>query len=135
LEIATGEKAELVHRLLDYAREVATRYAFALMESGARSTSIGEPVAGPDVMSPRHYRKYAQPQEKRMVDDLKAHGILLHNHICGNTLPIINDFVATGAVLRSEWQPPRLHGRSSRELRFSPLRTRSCGLGTGTCPR
>ncbi len=99
LEIATGEKADLVHRLLDYAREVATRYALALIESGAHSTSIGEPVAGPDVMSPRHYRKYAQPQERRMVEDLKAHGIVLHNHICGNTVPIINDFIATGAAV------------------------------------
>lgn len=97
LEIATGENEAQVHRLLDYAREVATRYAFALIEAGARSTSIGEPVAGPDVMSPRHYRKYAQPQEKRMVDDLKAEGIILHNHICGNTIPIIHDFIATGA--------------------------------------
>jgi MtaA/CmuA family methyltransferase len=97
VEIATGEKADLVYQLLDYAREVATRYAYALIESGAHSTSIGEPVAGPDVMSPRHYRKYAQPQEKRMVDDLKAKGIILHNHICGNTIPIINDFIATGA--------------------------------------
>jgi uroporphyrinogen-III decarboxylase len=97
LELATGDKAELVHRLLDYARQVATRYAFALIESGAHSTSIGEPVAGPDVISPRAYRKYAQPQEKRMVDDLKARGIILHNHICGNTIPIIHDFVGTGA--------------------------------------
>ncbi len=97
VEIATGEKAHLVHRLLDYAREVATRYAFALIESGGHSTSIGEPVAGPDLMSPRHYRKYAQPQEKRMVADLKAKGIILHNHICGNTIPIIDDFIATGA--------------------------------------
>ncbi len=97
LEIATGENAEGVHRLLDYARQVATRYAFALMESGAHSTSIGEPVAGPDVMSPRHYRTYAMAQEKRMVDDLKARGIILHNHICGNTIPIIDDFIATGA--------------------------------------
>jgi MtaA/CmuA family methyltransferase len=97
LEIATGDNPDGVHRLLDYAREVATRYAFALIESGARSTSIGEPVAGPDVMSPRHYRKYAQPQEARMAADLKARGIILHNHICGNTIPIINDFIATGA--------------------------------------
>ena len=97
LEIATGENADDVHRLLDYARRVATRYAFALIESGAHSTSIGEPVAGPDVMSPRHYREYAMPQEKKMVDELKAHGIILHNHICGNTIPIIDDFIATGA--------------------------------------
>jgi uroporphyrinogen-III decarboxylase len=54
-------------------------------------------VAGPDVISPRAYRKYAQPQEKKMVDDLKAKGIILHNHICGNTIPIIHDFVGTGA--------------------------------------
>lgn len=99
VEIATGEKEALVHRLLDYARQVATRYAFALMESGAHSTSIGEPVAGPDVMSPRHYRKYAFPQEKKMVDELKARGIILHNHICGNTIPIINDFIGTGAAV------------------------------------
>ena len=32
-----------------------------------------------------------------MVDDLKANGIILHNHICGNTIPIINEFIATGA--------------------------------------
>ena len=97
LEIALNENPDGVHRLLDYARRVATRYAFALIESGAHSTSIGEPVAGPDVMSPRHYREYAMPQEKRMVDDLKAKGIILHNHICGNTIPIIDDFIATGA--------------------------------------
>jgi uroporphyrinogen decarboxylase len=97
LEIATGEKEPLIHQLLDYARQVATRYAFALMESGAHSTSIGEPVAGPDVMSPRHYRRYAFPQEKKMVDELQAKGIILHNHICGNTIPIIHDFIATGA--------------------------------------
>ena len=32
-----------------------------------------------------------------MVDELKAQGIILHNHICGNTIPIISDFIATGA--------------------------------------
>ncbi|RME84231.1 MAG: hypothetical protein D6775_06100 [Caldilineae bacterium] len=97
LEIALGEKPELIHRLLDFAREVATRYAFALIDAGAHSTSIGEPIAGPDVISPRHYREYAFPHEKRMVDDLKKKGIILHNHICGNTIPIIEDFIATGA--------------------------------------
>lgn len=97
LEIATGEKAPLIHRLLDFSREVATRFAIALVESGARSTSIGESFAGPDVMSPRHYRRYAQPQEQRMAADLRARGIILHNHICGNTGPILADFVATGA--------------------------------------
>jgi uroporphyrinogen-III decarboxylase len=32
-----------------------------------------------------------------MVDDLKKQGIILHNHICGNTIPIVKDFIDTGA--------------------------------------
>jgi MtaA/CmuA family methyltransferase len=134
LEIATGEKADLVHKLLDYAREVATRYAFALIESGARSTSIGEPVAGPDVMSPRHYRKYAQPQEKRMADDLRAHGIILHNHICGNTIPIINDFIATGAQVleidhKTDMQKAKDAGRG-KTIFLGPVNTAVMASGT-----
>lgn len=99
LDIAYGEQPDLIHALLDYARRVATRYAFALIECGGHSTSIGEPVAGPDVLSPRHYRAYPWRHEKAMVDELKAHNIILHNHICGNTIPIIDDFIATGAQI------------------------------------
>ena len=99
LAIALGEQPELIHRLLDFSRRVATRYAYALIESGGHSTSIGEPIAGPDLISPRHYREYPFLHEKRMADELKKDGIILANHICGNTIPIIDDFVATGAPI------------------------------------
>jgi uroporphyrinogen decarboxylase len=99
MDIAVEAQPELIHALLDYARRVGTRYAFALIECGGHSTSIGEPVAGPSMLSPKHYQKYPWVHEKRMVDELKAHGILLHNHICGNTLPIIDPFIATGAAV------------------------------------
>ena len=32
-----------------------------------------------------------------MVTELKAHGIILHLHICGDTARITDDFIATGA--------------------------------------
>jgi MtaA/CmuA family methyltransferase len=99
LAIAIGEQPELIHRLLDFSRQVATRYAYALIESGGRSTSIGEPIAGPDLISPRHYREYPLVHEKRMAQELKKDGIILANHICGNTIPIIHDFIATGAQI------------------------------------
>lgn len=99
LAIALGEQPDLIHQLLDYSRRVATRYAYALIEAGGRSTSIGEPIAGPDLISPRHYLEYPFVHEKRMVDELKQAGIILANHICGNTIPIIDDFVATGAQI------------------------------------
>ncbi|MCX6877403.1 MAG: hypothetical protein NTW21_26875 [Verrucomicrobia bacterium] len=94
MDIATEEEQEWIDALLDYCRRVATRYAFALTECGGHSTSIGEPVAGPDMLSPKHYRKYPWKHERMMVDELKAHGVILHNHICGNTLPIVDDFIA-----------------------------------------
>lgn len=97
MDIALEEEPDLIHALLDYARRVATRYAFALMECGGHSTSIGESLAGPDLLSPAHYKKYPWQHEKKMVDELKAHGVILHNHICGNTIPIADDFIATGA--------------------------------------
>jgi MtaA/CmuA family methyltransferase len=97
LDIALGDQEDLIHALLDYARRVATRYAFALVEAGAHSTSIGESLAGPAMISPTHYRQYAWEQERRMVEDLRAAEIVLHNHICGNAAAIVEDFVATGA--------------------------------------
>jgi uroporphyrinogen decarboxylase len=97
MDIATGEQDEGIHALLDYARRVATRYAFALIECGGHSTSIGEPVAGPAMTSPRHYRRYPWIHEQRMVDECKQHGIVLHLHICGDTRKITEDFIAIGA--------------------------------------
>jgi MtaA/CmuA family methyltransferase len=99
MDIALEEQPELIHQLLDYSGRVATRYAYALIECGGHSTSIGEPIAGPDLISPKHYRQYPWRHEKKMVDDLKERGIILANHICGNTIPIIDDFIGTGAQI------------------------------------
>jgi uroporphyrinogen decarboxylase len=99
LAVAMGEQDRLLHRLLDFCAQVNLRYAHALIECGGRSTSIGESFSGPDVLSPRHYRKYAFSHQVALMDQLKADGILLAIHICGNTVPILNDFVATGAQI------------------------------------
>ncbi len=97
VDLATGEEEDLVNALLDYSRRVATRYAYALIECGGRSTSIGEPIAGPAMISPAYYRRYAFAHERRMVAELAGHGIILHLHICGDTEKITGDFIATGA--------------------------------------
>jgi hypothetical protein len=50
MDIGYEEEPDLIHALLDYSRRVATRYAFALIECGGHSTSIGEPLGGPDLL-------------------------------------------------------------------------------------
>ncbi|MBN2392112.1 MAG: uroporphyrinogen decarboxylase family protein [Anaerolineae bacterium] len=99
IDIATNEKPDLIHKLLDYCRQTATRFALAQLEAGAHATSIGESPSGPDVLSPRHYRKWAFPHQQRMIAEFKAQGKLIAHHICGNTVPILDDFIATGAQI------------------------------------
>jgi MtaA/CmuA family methyltransferase len=123
LAIAVGEQPELIHQLLDYSRRVATRYAYALIESGGHSTSIGEPIAGPDLISPRHYREYPFVHEKRMADELKTDNIILANHICGDTIPIIEDFVATGSQILE------IDHKTDMQIAKDAARHKTCLLG------
>lgn len=99
LDIAMNEEPDRINALLDYCRQTATRFAMAQLEAGAHATSIGESPSGPDVLSPRHYRQWAFPHQKRMIDDFKAQGKIIAHHICGNVVPILDDFVATGAQI------------------------------------
>jgi MtaA/CmuA family methyltransferase len=123
IDIALGEQEDLIHALLDYSRRVATRYACALIECGGHSTSIGEPMAGPAKLSPRHYRRYPWIHERRMVDELKSRGIILHLHICGDTTKITGDFVATGA------QVLEIDHKTDAGLLKAAARGKTCLLG------
>ena len=97
LDLALGEQEDKIHQLLDYCREVSYRYCLAQIEQGAHATSIGDSPSGPDLLSPRFYRKYAWPHVKRLVDDLHAKDVILSYHICGNATPIVQDMVNSGA--------------------------------------
>ena len=99
MDLAGGEELEKVHRLLDYCRQVVTRFALAQAEQGAHCTSIGDSPSGPDVLSPRFYRKFAWPYVQQMAAELRQKNVLLSYHICGNATPIIADMVATGAPM------------------------------------
>ena len=97
LDLALGEQEEKIHQLLDFCRQVTYRYCLAQIEQGAHATSIGDSPSGPDLLSPRFYRKYAWPHVKRLVDDLHAENVILSYHICGNATPIVKDMVDSGA--------------------------------------
>ncbi len=99
LDIALNEQPEKIQQLLDFCRQASYRYAVAQIEQGAHATSIGDSTSGPDVISPNYYRKFAYPQVKKLVDDLKSQNIKLAYHICGNATPIIEDMVDTGAAI------------------------------------
>ncbi len=62
----------------------------ALIKVGAHYTSSGESLAGPDVVSPAMYERFARPHQEKMVTELAAEGIFAVIHICGDTTKILN---------------------------------------------
>ena len=99
LDIAMNEQPDKIHQLLEFCRQACYLYAVAQIEQGAHGTSIGDSTSGPDVISPRYYRKFAYPYVKRLVEDLTAQNVVLAYHICGNSTPIIEDMVNSGAAI------------------------------------
>jgi MtaA/CmuA family methyltransferase len=97
--LALPGQEEKLAQLLDFCEEVVYRYALAQMEQGAHMTSIGESIAGPDVCAPAVYSEWAWTADKRLVERLRARGIRLAYHICGNATRIVDEMVATGAAV------------------------------------
>ena len=97
IEIADDKNEENVKKLLDYTTEVFLNYAIELSRAGSDVTSMGESLAGPGVVSPSFYRKYAVPFERKVVEELTKRNIVISNHICGKVDSIIKDFIDIGA--------------------------------------
>lgn len=92
------KNSDTVHRILELTTENILRYIEVCWEKGFIS-SIGEPFASNNVISPRHFREFALPYLKRIgnwFQDKIGKGYSLH--ICGRTRNIWNDMADSGAA-------------------------------------
>jgi len=85
------------HALLSYVTAAAASFIRLMAEAGADMVSNGDSPAGPDLISPVLYAEFAEPYEKKLVDEAHALGLPYALHICGNTTRILEAMVATGA--------------------------------------
>jgi uroporphyrinogen decarboxylase len=99
MALSDPENHDGLHRLLDFCVEVVYRYALAQRDQGARITSIGESLSGPDVTSPKMYKEYEWGYARRLAERLEAEKLPLAYHICGNATRIAGDMAATGAAV------------------------------------
>jgi uroporphyrinogen decarboxylase len=84
-------------RLLDHCAEAGLQFVRLMAATGAHMVSSGDSPAGPDLVSPRIYRGFAQPWEMRLADEAHRLGLPYALHVCGRTDRILDDMVATGA--------------------------------------
>ena len=87
---------EYVFKLLDYCLDISQQFIRLMVETGVDMISNGDSPAGPDMISPEMYRKFAVPYEKRLVETAHELNMPYLLHICGNTDTILQDMVETG---------------------------------------
>lgn len=90
MELAAEPDSPAIVQLLQVCYQSHLAVHRALVRAGAHFTSLGDSLAGPDVVSPRMFDRFARPYEERLVRELAAEGIFTVIHICGNTSKILN---------------------------------------------
>lgn len=71
-----------VHELLERCTDVAISFAVAQIEAGADIIGLGDAVASQ--ISPKMYKEFALPYERRIFDAVRAAGGIARLHICGD---------------------------------------------------
>ena len=97
LDLTDPENEERIHRLLEYSTGIVNQFIELMAATGVHMVSNGDSPAGPDLISPRYYRRYAMPYERRVTARAHELGLPYAQHICGKTNSILDDMIATGA--------------------------------------
>lgn len=96
-DLVDPSKEEGVVQLLAFSTEITLQFLSLMAASGADMLSNGDSMAGPELVSPSLYRRFALPWEQRIVQRAHSLGRPYVLHICGRTLPILKDMLLSGA--------------------------------------
>jgi uroporphyrinogen decarboxylase len=91
------ENPEFVEDLFEFSVESFKAAIEPALDIGIDILDFSSSPGSPDLISPRMYRKFFWPCDKALVDWVHKKGAKAVFHICGNTMPIIEDMAKTGA--------------------------------------
>jgi MtaA/CmuA family methyltransferase len=97
MDLTDADNAELADRLLGHCAEAGRQMLGLVAAAGAHMLSSGDSPAGPELVSPRVYRRYALPGERALVEEAHRLGRPYALHVCGRTDRILADMLETGA--------------------------------------
>lgn len=89
------DEPDLVHAALEKATRFLIRYDTALRNAGADGVVMAEPAAG--LLSPALIAEFSTPYVKRVIEAVQTDECVFVYHNCGNTIPLINSIIETGA--------------------------------------
>ena len=88
---------ERIEYLLEYCTDATSQFIRLMAQTGCDMISNGDSPAGPDMISPEMFAKYALPFEKKIVEVAHGLGLPYTLHICGNTDTILDSMFETCA--------------------------------------
>lgn len=95
-DLYLGEES-ILFEILDYCEDTSIQFLKLMAQTGCDMLSNGDSPAGPDLLPPELYEKFALPFEKKMVEVSHRLGLPYALHICGNTELILHKMLETGA--------------------------------------
>ena len=94
--------------LLDRLTEASVTWAKAQAEHGVDAVLISSAFAGGPLLSPRMYKRFVVPFEKRVTDAVRATGVPVYTHTCGGIGDRLLLMVETGTEGIDTLDPPPL---------------------------
>lgn len=99
LLIAMFEKPEWVHRLLELCTETALGYWREIIAAGAHAIVALEPISSGTIISPEQYAEFVSPYVGQLFKLANENGRVPVNHVCGDTVPILEQMASLGSPL------------------------------------
>ena len=87
---------EEVSKWVEAVNPICKAYSQALIDAGADIVQMSEPSASTDLLSPDMFDEYAGKYVKTSLAAIKGGSSVLH--ICGNTMPILDQMIGTGVT-------------------------------------
>lgn len=97
MDLMEDECTPQIDKLLQYCTDVTKQFLHLMANTGCHMLSNGDSPAGPDLISPAMYRRFALPWERKTVAFAHKLDLPYVLHICGDTSLILEDMVTTNA--------------------------------------
>lgn len=97
LDLCDPDNEPRIMRLLAHCTDAGQQMIRLMAGAGAHMVSNGDSPAGPTMISPAMYAKFALPFEQALIRAAHALGQPYALHICGDTSRILDDMARSGA--------------------------------------
>ncbi|MGA7414424.1 MAG: uroporphyrinogen decarboxylase family protein [Bryobacteraceae bacterium] len=101
-----------VEALFDFVVRMEVEFARAQVAAGATLIGVGDAAAS--LVGPKLYMQQVLPYEQRLIAAIRALGVPVRLHICGNTKRIVEGMGQTGAeIIDLDFLTPLSHARGA----------------------